>query len=102
MRLEPNESKNREGREFPLIPRLREVLEEHAAKRLELEKRTGTVVVPLFFRYSGTKAGQRIRDWREDYNKTRPHSSLRQLTPVAFAGGGDFTQGRVQGRNSQS
>ena len=26
-----------------------------------------------------------IGDWREDYNHRRPHSSLRMLTPVAFA-----------------
>jgi putative transposase len=37
-----------------------------------------------------------------DYNKTRPHSSLGQQTPVAFAGGGDFTQGRIGIQNSQS
>jgi putative transposase len=26
-----------------------------------------------------------IEDWREDYNHRRPHSSLKMLTPVAFA-----------------
>ena len=37
--------------------------------------------------FNGLKEARRtIRDWRDDYNKTRPHSSLGQQTPVAFAG----------------
>ena len=30
-------------------------------------------------------------DWREDYNHRRPHSSLRMLTPAAFAAGHGIT-----------
>ena len=53
--------------------------------------------------FNGLEEARRtIRDWRDDYNKTRPHSSLGQQTPVAFAGGGDFTQGRIGIQNSQS
>jgi hypothetical protein len=48
------------------------------------------------------EARRTIRDWRDDYNKNRPHSSLGQQTPVAFAGGGDFTEGRIGIQNSQS
>ena len=32
-----------------------------------------------------TEAQVLIEDWREDYNHRRPHSSLRMLTPAAFA-----------------
>jgi integrase len=81
LRLEPNESKNREGREFPLIPRLRDVLEAHAAKRLELEKRTGGVVVPLFFRYGGAKAGQRIKEFRGAWDAA---FDLAEISPRLF------------------
>jgi len=30
-------------------------------------------------------AREKIESWREDYNQHRPHSSLDNLTPVAFA-----------------
>ncbi|MBX9654889.1 integrase core domain-containing protein, partial [bacterium] len=32
------------------------------------------------------EARMRTRDWREDYNNERPHSSLRYMTPAEFAG----------------
>jgi hypothetical protein len=32
------------------------------------------------------EARMRTRDWREDYNKERPHSSLGYMTPAEFAG----------------
>jgi putative transposase len=34
------------------------------------------------------QAKQRIEDWREEYNRERPHSSLGYLTPVEFAARG--------------
>jgi hypothetical protein len=43
--------------------------------------------------FNGLEEARRtIHTWKKDYNKTRPHSSLGQQTPVAFAGGGDFTR----------
>jgi len=32
-------------------------------------------------------ARKKIEDWRIDYNKNRPHSSLGNLTPITFFGG---------------
>lgn len=31
------------------------------------------------------KAREKINAWKEDYNRTRPHSSLGNLTPQEFA-----------------
>ncbi|AOV99950.1 mobile element protein [Dehalococcoides mccartyi] len=31
------------------------------------------------------QAREIIENWREDYNKVRPHSSLNNLTPVEYA-----------------
>ena len=38
-----------------------------------------------------TEARVLTEDWREDYNHRRPHSSLRMLTPAAFAAGYGIT-----------
>jgi len=49
IRLEPGETKNGKGRQFPLIPPLRAVLEEQRRRKLEVEKRTGRIIDPVFF-----------------------------------------------------
>jgi putative transposase len=35
-----------------------------------------------------------LRRWKEDYNNTRPHSSLKNLPPAHFRAGGAFTPDR--------
>jgi integrase len=62
IRLDPGETKNREGRQFPLIPRLREALEQHAEHRREVERTTGQIVNAVFFRY---KTGAPIKSFRK-------------------------------------
>lgn len=52
LRLEPNETKNGEGRNFPLTPMLRAALEEQAQKTRALELANG-VIVPWLFHRSG-------------------------------------------------
>src|SRR5690606_32893846 len=49
IRLEPGETKNEEGRQFPLIPPLRAVLEEQRRRKLEVELRTGRIIDSVFF-----------------------------------------------------
>ena len=41
-------------------------------------------------------AREKIESWREDYNHHRPHSSLDNLTPVAFAKLGATSSGLGQ------
>src|SRR5262245_15188253 len=50
LRLEPGESKNAEGRQFPLTAELRAVLEQQLSRTRELEKATGQVIPWLFHR----------------------------------------------------
>jgi integrase len=59
LRLEPNETKNGEGRNFPLTQELRPVLESQIARTRELEIETGSIVPWLFHRN-----GDRIKDFR--------------------------------------
>jgi len=62
LRLDPNESKNSEGRMFPLTPRLREVLEKQIAKTEELQKELGRIIPHLFHR-NGVPIKMFRRSW---------------------------------------
>jgi putative transposase len=46
-------------------------------------------------------ARQTLERWRDEYNHHRPHSALRDLTPVQFRTGGAFTPDRSRLRISQ-
>ena len=59
LRLEPGETKNGEGRNFPLTPELREVLAEQIEKTRRIEQKTGRIIPSLFHR-----DGNPIRDFR--------------------------------------
>ena len=50
LRLEPGETKNVEGRQFPLTPALRAVLERQRARTLAIEKTPRTIIPWLFHR----------------------------------------------------
>lgn len=67
LRLEPGETKNNEGRNFPLIPQFREVLEEQRRRKLEVEKRTGRIINALFFYYTGPKVGRSVKAFRRSW-----------------------------------
>jgi len=60
LRLDPGETKNNEGRMFPLTPRLREVLEKQIAKTEALQKAKGEVIPWLFHRH-----GKPIKGFRK-------------------------------------
>jgi integrase len=68
LRLEPGETKNDEGRMFPLTPGLREVLEEQRERTKTLEVATGRIIPWVFHRN-----GKPIRDlrtaWRDACEK---------------------------------
>jgi len=59
LRLEPGETKNQEGRMFPLIPALRAVLERQHRRTVEIEKATGRIIPWVFHRN-----GRPIKDFR--------------------------------------
>ncbi len=50
LRLDPGETKNREGRMFPLTPELRTVLKRQLARTRNMERATGRIIPWLFHR----------------------------------------------------
>src|SRR5262245_32769111 len=62
LRLEPGETKNNEGRNFPLTPMLREALERQVQKTEALQRAKGVIIPWLFHR-----AGKRIRTFRRSW-----------------------------------
>ena len=62
VRFEPGETKNREGRMFPLTPTLRAVLERQRAYTRALERATGQVIPWVFHRQ-----GRPIRHYRRTW-----------------------------------
>lgn len=62
LRLDPGEIKNREGRMFPLTPRLREVLATQLAKTEAMQKSTGRIIPWLFHR-----DGKQIKHFRRSW-----------------------------------
>lgn len=63
VRLEPGTTKNRDGREFPLIPELRALLERRLALTKRLE-RARARVIPLVFHRAGRPIKSLRRSWR--------------------------------------
>jgi integrase len=64
LRLEPGESKNKEGRNFPLVPMLRDALEKQAQKTEALQKANGMIVPWLFHR-----EGKPIKSFRKSWRR---------------------------------
>jgi integrase len=62
LRLEPGEGKSGEGRNFPLIPGLREVLERQLEHARALERKTGQIV-PWLFHKNGKPIGSFRKAW---------------------------------------
>lgn len=79
IRLDPGETKNKEGRQFPLTPRLRKVLEAQRSRCRELEKLTGRMIPYVFFRSEGTFEGQRIRNPDKQWQKAREAAGMEDV-----------------------
>ncbi|PYM11804.1 MAG: hypothetical protein DMD81_25885, partial [Candidatus Rokuibacteriota bacterium] len=62
LRLEPGETKNGEGRMFPLVPRLRAVLEAQVEGTRQFEQEKGRIIPWLFHRN-----GERIKFFRRSW-----------------------------------
>lgn len=76
LRLEPGETKNRQGRQFPITDRLRGVLQTHRNKCTELATKHGRIIPHLFFHYDGPYEGQQITTIQKQWKKARKAAGL--------------------------
>ncbi len=65
LRLDPGETKNGEGRMFPLTPELRAILETQREKVRNLERATGAIIPWIFVH----RNGRRIKNFRHCWGK---------------------------------
>lgn len=79
LRLEPGETKNGRGRQFPLIQRLREILEAQHARKREIENETGRIVTHVFFYHTGKRAGKPIKSFRRAWRAARKAAGMPDL-----------------------
>src|SRR5262249_45818338 len=76
LRLEPGEAKNREGRQFPLVPELRVVLDRQRVCTERMQKIRGQIIPWVFHR-----DGQRVRDFRGAWNSACRSAGLAGRLP---------------------
>ena len=62
LRLDPGETKNKEGRNFPFTLRLREIIDQQLERTKALEKATGRIIPWLFHRH-----GKPIKTFRRSW-----------------------------------
>ena len=79
LRLDPGETKNGEGRMFPLTPELRAVLERQLARTREKEMTTGQIIPWLFHR-----EGEPIRSFRRAWLTACKRAGVPQRIPHDF------------------
>ena len=73
LRIEPGQSKNGGGREFPIVGELHDILLEQKQRKEDLEKKLGCIIRPVFFYYRThrrfARAGARIQSFRGSWEK---------------------------------
>jgi len=79
LRLEPGETKNLEGRQFPITPILRVVLERQRERTLAVEKAAHAIIPWLFHR-----AGRRIKSFRRAWLTACKDAGLSGRIPHDF------------------
>jgi len=79
LRLEPGEGKSGEGRNFPLIPGLREVLERRLEQTRMFERKTDQIIPWLFH-----KNGKRIGSFRKAWSTACKKAGLAGRIPHDF------------------
>ena len=79
VRLEPNTTKNDEGREFPFtsFPDLRDLLESQRERTRDLETKTGQIIPWVFHR-----SGLRIKSYRSQWDTAREAASTEKRDGV--------------------
>ena len=70
--MDPHETKDGAGRELPLIPELRELLESQHRRKLEVERKTGQLIQAVFF----YPDGRPIQDPKRAWNGARIRAGL--------------------------
>jgi integrase len=63
LRLEPEETKNRDGRQFPLVPELKALLEAQRARVEEIQRKTKQIIPWVFCRDDGAPVGDFKKAW---------------------------------------
>lgn len=71
LRLDAEETKNREGRQFPLVPELREALERQRAYTDDYERQLGRVIPHVFHR-----GGKHIHSFQKAWETARAAAGL--------------------------
>jgi integrase len=79
LRLDPGETKNGEGRQFPLTQRLREVLEKQTERTRALEKAKGVIIPWLFHR-----DGKQIKGFRKAWLRACRNAGVPGKIPHDF------------------
>jgi hypothetical protein len=82
IRLEPGETKNGLGRQFPMIPSLRAILDEQRRRTDELERATGQVVPWVFWRAGGSgvlMAGSPIRSYHRAWSQACAKAGVKNI-----------------------
>ena len=79
LRLDPGETKNGEGRQFPLTPDLRAVLERQRERTTTEEKTTGAVIPWVFHR-----AGMQIKSFRRAWVTACKKAGIPERVPHDF------------------
>jgi integrase len=98
LRMEPEETKNREGRMFPLIPELWAILEAQRARAEAIEREQGKIVPWVFFKDNGDQLGDFKKAWTtarrkagipgrifHDYRRTAARNLIRAGVPETVA-----------------
>jgi integrase len=79
LRLDPGETKERDGREFPLVLGLRELLETQLERKKLLEKEHNIVIPWVFFRYGPKQVGARIKNYRKCWQKAVEETGIDRI-----------------------
>jgi integrase len=79
LRLEPGETQNGEGRNFPLTPSLHEILAEQIDKTRALEQATGRIIPWLFYRNRNP-----IKDFRGAWARACKRAGVPKRIPHDF------------------
>ena len=82
LRLEPGETKNREGRMFPLFPAVRAILEEQRERVAGLDAQLGKIIPSVFPRPA--RSGRRIVDIRIEWRDAAVAAGLPGRIPHDF------------------